>query len=574
MKTRTLFLFAAMLFASFPLAAQTTVFTYQGRLMDGSGPANGNYEFQMSISDQATNGATIAGPIVVPATASNGLFTLPLDFGSAAFPGDDRWLQLSVRTNGASAFITLFPSQPLTPMPYTIHSANSAMASGVVAGSINNLSLADGSITSAKLAPGAVSQLGTPGGSVSNAVQVTVDGSIGIGTSAPRSTLEVAGTVTAQGSVTIDANNANSGSLVPGLLFGSSGLEGIASERAGGGNLDGLDFYTEGIAQMSLASYGYLGIGTNAPQYPLHVNNSGHLVSGFESSSTVGTWLSIGNDSAGGELWNFISTGAANGEGTGKLLIHEGRSTNTIMTLQSNGFVGIGTSFPQAPLHIVGTNAYPTLKVAAGTNAPFGAFLSLDATALTGGNDFLIFSTGGGAGEGQGKLVFQNHSAPVEIMCMTAGGNVGIGNLNPTNKLMVVNARCDGNTWINSSDRNLKENFASINSETILDRVVALPISRWTYKNDTATPHLGPVAQDFHASFGLGGDDRSISTVDENGVALAAIQGLDQRMEERDRALVKLVAQKDSEIRSLQERLETLEKTVGSLQGTRTAAQP
>ena len=57
--------------------------------------------------------------------------------------------------------------------------------------------------------------------------------------------------------------------------------------------------------------------------------------------------------------------------------------------------------------------------------------------------------------------------------------------------------------------------------------------------------------------------------MDENGVALAAIQGLDQRMEQRDRALEKLVQQKDAEIQSLQERLEALEKAVNSLSSAR-----
>lgn len=55
----------------------------------------------------------------------------------------------------------------------------------------------------------------------------------------------------------------------------------------------------------------------------------------------------------------------------------------------------------------------------------------------------------------------------------------------------------------------------------------ALPIARWNYKHDSAdTPHLGPVAQDFHQAFGLGADDKHIATVDADGVALAAIQAL------------------------------------------------
>jgi len=79
-------------------------------------------------------------------------------------------------------------------------------------------------------------------------------------------------------------------------------------------------------------------------------------------------------------------------------------------------------------------------------------------------------------------------------MMISTVGNVGIGNLNPTNLLMVGNARCDGNTWISSSDRNLKENFSPIDPGQILTKVAALPLTQWNYKNDHV-PHLGPVAR-------------------------------------------------------------------------------
>ncbi len=82
----------------------------------------------------------------------------------------------------------------------------------------------------------------------------------------------------------------------------------------------------------------------------------------------------------------------------------------------------------------------------------------------------------------------------------------------------------------------------------MLARVAALPISRWNYKSDPKTPHLGPVAQDFHAAFELGADDRHIATVDADGVAMAAIQGLNE-----------IVAEKDLKITQLQKRLCTLE---------------
>jgi len=100
-----------------------------------------------------------------------------------------------------------------------------------------------------------------------------------------------------------------------------------------------------------------------------------------------------------------------------------------------------------------------------------------------------------------------------------------------------------------TSDRDAKQNFKSVNPRDVLDRVRALPISQWEFKQYPGTRHLGPTAQDFKAAFDLGTDDKHIATVDSEGVALAAIQGLNQKVEE-----------KDSEIRELRARVEKLEK--------------
>jgi hypothetical protein len=108
--------------------------------------------------------------------------------------------------------------------------------------------------------------------------------------------------------------------------------------------------------------------------------------------------------------------------------------------------------------------------------------------------------------------------------------------------LMVVNARCDGTTWINASDRNLKQDFEPVDPLVLLAKVTSMPVQSWSYKSHPQEKHVGPVAQDFHAAFGLGSDDKSIATVDEGGVALAAIQGLNQKLNEKDIAIQKLEA--------------------------------
>ncbi len=86
------------------------------------------------------------------------------------------------------------------------------------------------------------------------------------------------------------------------------------------------------------------------------------------------------------------------------------------------------------------------------------------------------------------------------------------------------------------SDRNAKENFAAVDAKRVLAQVTALPVLQWNYKDDAPDKkHIGPMAQDFHAAFALdGADDKHISVVDEGGVALAAIQGLNQKVEDRN----------------------------------------
>ena len=106
-----------------------------------------------------------------------------------------------------------------------------------------------------------------------------------------------------------------------------------------------------------------------------------------------------------------------------------------------------------------------------------------------------------------------------------------------------------------TSDRNAKENFQPVDSQTVLARVASLPVTEWNYKTDSQdVQHIGPMAQDFQAAFQLSADDKHISVVDEGGVALAAIQGLNQKLNE-----------KDAEIQKLEKRLDELQAVVKQL---------
>ena len=81
-------------------------------------------------------------------------------------------------------------------------------------------------------------------------------------------------------------------------------------------------------------------------------------------------------------------------------------------------------------------------------------------------------------------------------------------------------------TWASASDRKMKTDVVRIDDAAVLDRVSRLPISKWSYISERGVHHLGPMAQDFYAAFGVGEDDKHITSIDEDGVALAAIKAL------------------------------------------------
>ncbi len=104
--------------------------------------------------------------------------------------------------------------------------------------------------------------------------------------------------------------------------------------------------------------------------------------------------------------------------------------------------------------------------------------------------------------------------------------------------------------WAAISDRNAKENFEPVDARRVLERLVTMPIETWNYKSQAPSiRHIGPMAQDFREAFGVGHDEKRISTVDADGVALAAIQGLHR-----------IVQSQQHEIQSLRARLDSIER--------------
>lgn len=133
-------------------------------------------------------------------------------------------------------------------------------------------------------------------------------------------------------------------------------------------------------------------------------------------------------------------------------------------------------------------------------------------------------------------LVLRNGGAAVVIALSHLGtsGKLHVGSTAaPTNLIDVAGgAYCDGTNWVNASDANSKENFAKVDGRDILSKLDRLDITRWNYKGQAEAAHIGPTAQDFREMFGVGVDDKSISTIDPSGIALAAIKELNRQNQE------------------------------------------
>jgi len=136
-----------------------------------------------------------------------------------------------------------------------------------------------------------------------------------------------------------------------------------------------------------------------------------------------------------------------------------------------------------------------------------------------------------------------------------------------------------GTSWASLSDRNAKTDFEPVDKKKILAKVASLPVTSWHYKHDLNRRYIGPTSQDFYAAFGLGANDKSISTLDSDGVMYASIQGLMEELKERDHAITtlgealawqklqndKALAERDMEIDNMKEKIDYLRNRLDTL---------
>jgi len=217
-----------------------------------------------------------------------------------------------------------------------------------------------------------------------------------------------------------------------------------------------------------------------------------------------------------------------------------GTGGERLMRLTTDGRLGLGVESPAYPLDIQSSSAVARLLT---TNGGFGSVLVLQN--LTPSAEYLGAINFASAAAWDGQIGYLgNHQMTFRVngsqrMVIDGFGNVAITG-----------------AFSQASDRNAKENLTPIDPQEILEKVAALPLSEWNYRQDPGTRHVGPMAQDFHAAFGVGPDERHITTVDADGVALAAIQGLNRKLEASRR-----------ENAELRDRLERLERLVESRNG-------
>jgi len=340
MKTRILLTVVLLLLGISQALAQTTGFTYQGKLTDGGAPANGNYDLQFALFDSADGGAQVGQTQTVTAVSvRTGVFTVALDFGANAFPGANRFLEISTRPSGGGPFTVLAPRQVIASTPYAVRSLSAATADTATnAVTANNAQQLAGVAASQYVLTGdaRLSDSRTPTAGSSDYIQNAT-------TQQTSSNFNISGDGTAGGTISGNVMNAVTqynigGQRVLGvqsanqnafLGLGAGAHQTIGTQNSFFGNSSGLNNTSGSFNSF----FGHMAGVSNTTGY-------GNIFFGYQSgrANTTGTNNVFVGDQAGGAntTGNFVT---AIGDGAG--FSNTTEYGNTFIGSDANGVAGI-----------------------------------------------------------------------------------------------------------------------------------------------------------------------------------------------------------------------------------------
>jgi trimeric autotransporter adhesin len=299
---------------------------------------------------------------------------------------------------------------------------------------------------------------------------------------------------------------------------------------------------TGGFPNSILANYGVIGGGAGNKVHGNYgavgggaENQAGGSLSGLPFTTVGGGFQNsaLGESSvvAGGRQNSIYSTGSYSAVGGGRYNIASG-SQATVGGGDSNSADGLSSTVPGG----FGNTASGEASFAAGQYAIAAARTFIWNSYNTSNNlptrtdSFRVQAANGfdvAFGPNRDYFVAFNAETAGFIITTSTGAKLSAGGV-----------------WTNNSDRAKRRDFSPINAQNaqdILRKVVSLPLSTWSYfAEDAKIRHIGPMAQDFWKAFGLGYDDKTMTDIDARGVTLAAIQGLDQIVKDRDVEIAQL----------------------------------
>lgn len=316
------------------------------------------------------------------------------------------------------------------------------------------------------------------------------------------------------------------------------------------------------VAITGTASAGERTVGVKGIGDAVGVQGRGKTWHGVEgiSDSTIGGFGVYGANTAGGtgvvgESNGWIAVGgfaSSNSRGAAIYGEHKGAQAgvwgNNISDIDPGPGV-VGTS--KGSTGVVGEGSVGVIGKSNGGTGIYAESMSqnaLRATSRGGGHPALIVNH-----LGLGQLI-SGWSSGREVFTVDNNGNVTVAGGIATQNSITTEGDVYARGVRLTSDKNAKENFSSVNTLQILGKLASMPIQSWNYKEDpSSVRHIGPTAQDFQATFGLNGDDDiHISSLDLQGVALASIQGLNEKLKAEN-------AQLHTNLANLEARLSALE---------------